>query len=123
MHAEDYALVISQHSTMRRLIQAASRISELGYGGSDNVDATIRKAEDALFAVRGTTPTRDFVPLRDIYDEYLQEQASTIDAGNIQQHAGDDGLSGPRRNPGRSAEGRYDHPRCEAPLWGRRPWP
>ena len=81
MHAEDYALVISQHSTMRRLIQAASRISELGYGGTDNVDATIRKAEDALFAVRGATPTKDFVPLRDIYDEYLQEQASTIDAG------------------------------------------
>ena len=81
MHAEDYALVISQHSTMRRLIQAASRISELGYGGTDNVDATIRKAEDALFAVRGTTPAKDFVPLRDIYDEYLQEQASTIDEG------------------------------------------
>ena len=81
IHAEDYALVISQHSTMRRLIQAASRISELGYGGTDNLDATIRKAEDALFAVRGTTPAKDFVPLRDIYDEYLQEQASTIDAG------------------------------------------
>ena len=81
IHAEDYALLISQHSTMRRLIQAASRISELGYGGTDNVDATIRKAEDALFAVRGTTPTKDFVPLRDIYDEYLQEQASTIDTG------------------------------------------
>ena len=81
MHAEDYALVISQHSTMRRLIQAASRISELGYGGTDNVDATIRQAEDALFAVRGTTPTKDFVPLRDIYDEYLQEQASTIEEG------------------------------------------
>ena len=81
MHAEDYALVISQHSTMRRLIQAASRISELGYGGTDNVDATIRKAEDALSLVRGTTPTKDFVPLRDIYDEYLQEQASTTDAG------------------------------------------
>ena len=53
----------------------------MGYGGTDNVDATIRKAEDALFAVRGTTPAKDFVPLRDIYDEYLQEQGSTIDAG------------------------------------------
>ena len=81
IHAEDYALLISQNSVMRRLIQAASRISELGYGGTDDVDATIRKAEDALFAVRGTTQTKDFVPLRDIYDEYLQEQASMADAG------------------------------------------
>ena len=81
IHAEDYALVISQNSTMRRLIQAASRISELGYGGTDDVDATIRRAEDALFAVRGTTQTKDFVPLRDIYDEYLQEQASMAGAG------------------------------------------
>ena len=80
IHAEDYALVISQNSTMRRLIQAASRISELGYSGTDDMDATISKAEDALFAVRGTTQTNDFVPLRDIYDEYLQGQASAADA-------------------------------------------
>ena len=79
IHAEDYALVISQHSTMRRLIQAASRISELGYGGTDNVDATIRKAEDALFAVRGGTQTRGFVPLRQIYDQYLQDRAGMVE--------------------------------------------
>ena len=80
IHAEDYALVISQNSTMRRLIQAASRISELVYSGTDDMDATSSKAEDALFAVRGTTQTNDFVPLRDIYDEYLQGQASAADA-------------------------------------------
>ena len=85
IHAEDYALVISQNSTMRRLIQAASRISDLGYSGTGDVGTTLRKAEDALFAVRGPAQTKDFVPLRDIYDEYLQEQASAgqdIFAGN-----------------------------------------
>ncbi len=83
LHAEDYALVISQNSTMRRLIQAASRISELGYNGTDDVHATIRRAEDALFAVRGKTQTKDFVPLRDIYDEYLQGQASIMTGADL----------------------------------------
>ena len=36
----------------------------------------MRQAEDALFTVRGAGQPRGFVPLKEIYDQYLQEQAS-----------------------------------------------
>ena len=76
IHAEDYAQVISRTSNMRRLIDAGNRIVELGYGDTEDLEATMRQAEDALFTVRGAGQSRGFVPLKEIYDQYLQEQAS-----------------------------------------------
>ena len=76
VHAEDYAQVISRTSSMRRLIDAGNRIIDLGYADTEDIEATMRQAEDALFTVRGTGQPRSFVPLKEIYDQYLQEQAS-----------------------------------------------
>ena len=75
-HAEDYAQVISRTSRMRSLIDAGNRIVTLGYADTEDIEATIRQAEDALFAVRGPGQSQGFVALREIYDQYLQEQAS-----------------------------------------------
>ena len=76
VHAEDYAQVISRTSSMRRLIDAGNRIIDLGYADTEDLEATMRQAEDALFTVRGTGQPRSFMPLKEIYDQYLQEQAS-----------------------------------------------
>ena len=76
VHAEDYAQVISRTSSMRRLIDAGNRIIDLGYADTEDLEAIMRQAEDALFTVRGTGQPRSFVPLKEIYDQYLQEQAS-----------------------------------------------
>jgi replicative DNA helicase len=78
-HSEDYAENVQRTSTMRKLIGAAARISELGYNDTDDVDSTLRQAEDALFSVRGGTQTRGFVPLRQIYDQYLQDRAGLVE--------------------------------------------
>ena len=85
VHAEDYAQAVSRTSNMRRLIDAGSRITALGYNDTDDMEATMREAEDALFAVRGATQTRGFVSLREIYDQYLQDQA---DAASSLEPAG-----------------------------------
>ena len=76
VHAEDYAQVVSRTSNMRRLIDAGNRIIDLGYADTEDIEATMRQAEDALFTVRGAGQPRGFVPLKEIYDQYLQEQAS-----------------------------------------------
>ena len=78
-HSEDYAENVQRTSTMRKLIGAAARISELGYNDTDDVDSTLRQAEDTLFSVRGGTQTRGFVPLRQIYDQYLQDRAGAVE--------------------------------------------
>ena len=80
VHAGDYAEIVSRTAIMRKLIGAAARISELGYNDTDDVEATLRQAEDALFAVRGSGQTRGFVPLRQIYDQYLQDRTGMVEA-------------------------------------------
>ena len=79
VHAEGYAEVVSRTSTMRKLIQAASRISELGYNDTEDLEATLRQAGDALYAVRGTTRKSDFRSFRQIFDDYHQDQAAAME--------------------------------------------
>tara|TARA_B100000745_G_scaffold154173_1_gene101013 strand:+ start:1300 stop:2667 length:1368 start_codon:yes stop_codon:yes gene_type:complete len=78
-HAEHYAHLIARTSTMRRLIGAASQISAIGYADTDDVEATLRRAEDTLFQVRSGQSERGFVPLRHIYDQFLEDRNSITD--------------------------------------------
>lgn len=78
-HIEHYGQIVSRTAAMRNLIDAASRISSIGYEGTDDVDASLSAAEDVLFGVRSRRPTRDFVAVREILDQYLQEQAALTD--------------------------------------------
>ncbi len=75
-HSEHYAQVVARTSTMRKLIDAASKISAIGYGDTEDVETTLRQAEDVLFQVRSGQTERGFIPLRYIYDQYLQERAA-----------------------------------------------
>ena len=79
IHAEYYAQVVSNTAIMRRLINAASRISAIGYGDTDDVETTLRQAEDVLFQVRANRPDRGFITLRQIYDQFLEERAAIGD--------------------------------------------
>ena len=79
VHAEDYAEIVSRTATMRKLIAAGAKIAELGYSDTDDLETTLRQAEDAVYAVRNTTQQRDFQSFREIFDRYLQEQAKATD--------------------------------------------
>ena len=75
-HSEYYAQAVARTAAMRRLIDAASRISAIGYEDTDDVDNTFRQAEDVLFQVRSGQVERGFIPLRQVYDQYLEERAA-----------------------------------------------
>jgi replicative DNA helicase len=78
-HSEHYAQAVARAAAMRRLIDAASRISAIGYGDTDDVEATLRQAENLLFSVRSGQTERGFIPLRQVYDQYLEERAAMVD--------------------------------------------
>ena len=79
-HSEHYAQLVARTSTMRTLIDAASRISVIGYDDTAAVEATLQQAEDILFGVRSGQPQRGgFMPLRQIYDQYLEDRAAISD--------------------------------------------
>ena len=85
-HAEHYAQLVFRTSTMRRLVDAASRISAIGYEDTDNLESALRQSEDILFRVRSGQPDRGFIPLRQIYDQFLEERAA-ITEGLAQDNA------------------------------------
>ena len=78
-NAPYYAEAVSRTSIMRRLIDAASKISAIGYEDTDDVENTLRQAEDTLFQVRSGRTERGFIPLRQIYDQYMEDRAADLE--------------------------------------------
>ena len=80
LHVEHYAQIVSRTSTMRRLVDAAAHISSIGYADTSDVEEAIRRSEQALSQVREGRVGRDFVPIREVFDQYLEERAAPIDS-------------------------------------------
>ncbi|MBI4202166.1 MAG: replicative DNA helicase [Chloroflexi bacterium] len=76
VYGEHYATIVARTSTLRSLIRAASEIATLGYSENADVDETLRQAEDLLFRIRSGRETRDFIPLRDVLDQYLADSTA-----------------------------------------------
>ncbi len=83
VHIEYYGRIVNKTATMRNLIDAGSKISAIGYEDTVDVDATLSKAEETLFQVRTDQPTRDFIHVRDVLDQYLEERANVGDAAAL----------------------------------------
>ncbi len=73
VHAEYFAQIVNRTATMRRLIQAAGDIAAIGYADAPDTEQALQQAEDLLFRVRNTHVTRDFVTIREVLDQYLEE--------------------------------------------------
>jgi len=76
VHAEHYATIVRRTATMRSLIAAGAEIVGLGYGEDGDVAGALRQAEDVLFRIRGRQAIKDYVPLRELLDQYMEESAS-----------------------------------------------
>ncbi|MXY42701.1 MAG: replicative DNA helicase [Dehalococcoidia bacterium] len=76
IHVEHYATIVQRTSIMRRLIRTADEIAAIGYEGDADSEAALSKAEDLLYRVRTARSTRDFVHIRQVLDQYMEEMAS-----------------------------------------------
>ena len=76
LHVEHYARIVSRTATMRRLIEAASEIATIGYDGTADEDGALTRAENVLFGVRTGQSSREFVSLREVLDQFLEDRAS-----------------------------------------------
>ena len=84
VHIKHYASLVHRTATMRRLIDTAIEIADIGYQDNPDVDDALSTAEDALFGIRQGTQNRDFVPLADSLVPYLEE-SSPLDQMDGQQ--------------------------------------
>ncbi len=76
IHVEHYAGIVQRTSIMRRLIRTADEIAAIGYEGDADAEAALSKAEDMLYRVRTARSTRDFMHIREVLDQYMEETAS-----------------------------------------------
>ena len=84
VHIKHYANLVHRTATMRRLIDTAIDIADIGYQDNPDVDDALSTAEDALFGIRQGSQNRDFVPLADSLVPYLEE-SSPLDQADGQQ--------------------------------------
>jgi replicative DNA helicase len=75
VHIEHFARIVNQTATMRRLIQVAGEIAAIGYADAPDVEVSMQQAEELLFQVRNTHTVRDFVTIREVLDQYLEDTA------------------------------------------------
>lgn len=81
-----YAKVVQKKSTLRKLIETANDIMELGYREDEDVEKVLDEAEQRLFGVSQKFVKQDFVPIRSI----LESAFNRID----ELHKGDHQLRG-----------------------------
>ncbi len=74
----DYAQIVRKTSLLRGLIGASHQIEELGYQSGD-ADTALARSEDILFRLRHGQEVRDFVPLRQALDQYLEEAGRVVE--------------------------------------------
>jgi len=74
-HVVHYANIIQRKATLRRLLKAASEITELGYKEDEDIDKLIDQSEQKLFSVSQQYSKDSFQPV----DKLLSEAFERID--------------------------------------------
>lgn len=64
-HAEQYARIITEHATKRRLVDAAARITEMAFREEGAANSIVDEAESQIFAISQSAIRRDFIPIKD----------------------------------------------------------
>jgi len=77
---EHYAQIVHRLSMMRRLIDAAGQIANIGYQADPDVDVSLNRAEDILYRLRHRQSPRDFTHIRQVLDKYFETTAPTTEA-------------------------------------------
>ncbi|NBS41759.1 replicative DNA helicase, partial [bacterium] len=61
-HIVHYAQIVQKKASLRRLIEAATHITKLGYAEESDIDVTLDEAERTLFTVSQNLTKNTFVP-------------------------------------------------------------
>lgn len=71
-HIHYYAKIVQQKSTLRKLIDAASQITTLGYTESEEIEKVLDNAEKKIFSVSQKFLKQDFVPIKNTLEEAFE---------------------------------------------------
>ena len=98
-----YAKIVQKKATLRRILKAASAISQMGFNEVEDTDVILDQAEQTLFNVSSNFLKNSFAPIRSVLseaferiDELHRERGQTAQATNRIYRV--------RQRPGRTAK-------------------
>ena len=68
-----YAHIVREKAILRRLVEAGTKIVQLGYAGEGEVDDVVDQAQAEIYSVTEKRTTEDYAPLKDIMEGALDE--------------------------------------------------
>ena len=82
-NASYYASIVHEKAILRRLVDAGTKIAQMGYAGEGEIDHVVDRAQAEIFSIGETAKGEDYQPLSAIMESTLDE----IEA--ISNHNGD----------------------------------
>ncbi len=72
-NAAYYAEIVHERAVLRRLVEAGTRITQMGYAADGDVDDIVNSAQAEIYAVTEQRTSEDYLPLGDIMEGALDE--------------------------------------------------
>ncbi|HWM40278.1 MAG TPA: DnaB-like helicase N-terminal domain-containing protein, partial [Streptomyces sp.] len=72
-NAEYYAEIVHERAILRRLVEAGTRITQMGYAADGDVDEIVNSAQSEIYSVTEARTSEDYLPLGDIMEGALDE--------------------------------------------------
>ncbi len=68
-----YASLVAEKAVLRRLVEAGTRIVQMGYASEGEVTDLVNNAQAEIYSVTGGTQSEDYVPLTEAVNEAIDE--------------------------------------------------
>ena len=78
-----YARIVRERAVLRRLVEAGTRIVQMGYAGDGDVDMVVDRAQAAIYDVTDRRTSEDYLPLAEIMPGTLEEIDAIASRGGV----------------------------------------
>jgi len=68
-----YAEIVREKAILRRLVEAGTKIAQMGYAGQGDVDDTVDRAQAEIYQITERRTSEDYAPLSDIMHSVVDE--------------------------------------------------
>jgi len=72
-NASYYARIVADHAIMRRLVEAGTKIVQLGYSKEGDVDDVVDSAQAEIYSVTEHRTSEDYIQLSELQKNYIDE--------------------------------------------------
>ena len=87
-HIYNYALIVKQKSTLRKLIKSGNLITGLGYNQTEPLELLLEQAEKSLFGVSQATIKEKFIHIKDILNSTYDKITELHDPNTKDKYMG-----------------------------------